>query len=502
MANDWLLVAADLAVGVAFAVLAVAAWPRSRGTAALAALVVLTWAAGTALPEAALFWHRGVLIHLLLTFPGARPGSWLTLGAVTTGYVAALAPVVWATDGVALVLAAGLAALAAMRRSGSGAPPNHSHQRMAASIGLALLSAAIAGGAAARAVVPAPDVARPTLVGYCVTLVIIAVVLAWHLRRRPPGVVADLVVELAERPSPTLARQLAVVLGDPELRVGYWDQDAGEFRDTDGRRVALPDGTDPRRDRIATVVDRGGSPFAVLMHHRTVGDDPELVESIRHATLLTAENDALRQELLASVGEVTASRRRLLVAEDDERQRLSARLAAEVAGPLAAVRERIGSVAGHAMPTGVDRVLERLESASGGLHPAELELGLAPALEALVLRSPQPVDLVVDLTGDGPGDAAVARAAYYLVAEALTNVHRHAAAGSVQVSVTARGPGNLVVRIVDDGVGGADPALGSGLSGLADRIAAVGGTFEVVSSPGEGTVVQGSWPASQPRGVT
>lgn len=491
MVNDWLVPAADLGVGVAFAVLAVLAGTRSRGAALLAVLVVLTWAAGSVLPEVAPFWHRGPLIHLLLTFPVARPDTRLTLGAVIVGYVAALVPGVWGSDGVALVLAV---ALAVSARAGSGRA-----RKGAASAGTVLLGVTIAGGVVVRAVVTTADAIAPVLVAYCTVLMVIAAMLVRALLRRQPGTVSDLVVELAERPSPTLAQQLGAALGDPKLRVGYWDREAREFRTADGSRIPVP--PDRHGDRAVTVVDRGGSPFAALAHHRAVADDPELVESIRHLTLLTAANDALRQDLRASAGEVDASRRRLLVAEDDERRRLSTRLADEVADPLAAVRERIEKTADHDLSAGAERVLSRLVRVSAGLHPAELDGGLAPAIEAVVRRNPVPVELEIDLPDGSPGDPEIERAAYYLLTEALTNVGRHAAATSVQVSVSSRGPGDLLVRVADDGAGGADPSFGSGLAGLADRVAAVGGALRIDSARGDGTVVVGRWPASQSRAI-
>src|SRR5439155_20305770 len=111
--------------------------------------------------------------------------------------------------------------------------------------------------------------------------------------------------------------------------------------------------------------------------------------------------------------------------------------------------------------------LEELRELARGLHPAVLtDRGLAPALEALAARAPLPVELTFD---DGALPSAIEAAAYYVVAEALTNVAKYASATVARVSVRRKG-GQAVVEVEDDGVGGADPAAGSGLRGLADRV--------------------------------
>jgi signal transduction histidine kinase len=126
-----------------------------------------------------------------------------------------------------------------------------------------------------------------------------------------------------------------------------------------------------------------------------------------------------------------------------------------------------------------------------GLHPPILtEAGLGPALEALAERASVPVTI------DAPErryPAAVESAAYFVVAEALTNVARYASATAVRVEVRPEGD-RLSVSIRDDGQGGADAARGTGLSGLADRIAALGGRLEVDSPAGGGTTVSADLP--------
>ena len=137
---------------------------------------------------------------------------------------------------------------------------------------------------------------------------------------------------------------------------------------------------------------------------------------------------------------------------------------------------------------------ELRELARGLVPPVLADRGLVPALEALANRSPVPVD--VEAAGAGRASEAVEAAAYFVVSEALTNVARHAAAKRAVVRV-ARRDDRLCLEVEDDGTGGADVAAGSGLSGLAERVGALGGSLEVDSPAGTGTTVRASLPASR-----
>jgi signal transduction histidine kinase len=136
--------------------------------------------------------------------------------------------------------------------------------------------------------------------------------------------------------------------------------------------------------------------------------------------------------------------------------------------------------------------LTELRELARGLHPAVLSSrGLPAALESLACRAPLPVQLTVDVERHLP--APVEIAAYYLVSEALTNVAKYASATAAAVNVT-RHSGRVVVEVIDDGIGGADAASGSGLRGLADRVQALRGHVHVVSPPGGGTRVRAEIP--------
>ncbi|MFL5966348.1 MAG: sensor histidine kinase, partial [Gaiellaceae bacterium] len=135
--------------------------------------------------------------------------------------------------------------------------------------------------------------------------------------------------------------------------------------------------------------------------------------------------------------------------------------------------------------------LEELRELARGIHPAILtDRGLDAALDALAARAPVPVELDSPPTRLPP---AVEAAAYYVVSEALANVAKYADATYVRVSVEQQN-GSASVVVSDDGVGGADPSHGSGLRGLADRVAALDGKLHVESIPGKGTTVRADIP--------
>ena len=140
------------------------------------------------------------------------------------------------------------------------------------------------------------------------------------------------------------------------------------------------------------------------------------------------------------------------------------------------------------------RGLEELRELARGLHPVLLtERGLGPALDALLARAVVPVE-IAELPEERL-DASVEAAAYYVVAEAITNVAKYARASHATVSIT-KANGHVTVTVRDDGVGGADPAAGSGLRGLAARVEALGGRLDVYSPPEHGTLIKAEIPSA------
>ena len=252
--------------------------------------------------------------------------------------------------------------------------------------------------------------------------------------------------------------------------------------------------------RVATWVERDGRPFAVLVHDAAVVDEPALVDAVTAATRLSAINVALLGEVHRQRDELVASRRRLVVAALDERRRLAARVrsgleqkvigVADALGPDGGAMEHVARAERHLVLAVAD-----LSQLAQGLHPRELDDGLHAALAALAGRSPVPVDL--DVRVDGVSSTDVNAAAYYLCAEALANVAKHAGASTVLVSVERR-LAHLRIVVADDGAGGADPANGTGLRGLTDRVEALGGTLTIASPEGVGTRLTAELPLGRP----
>jgi signal transduction histidine kinase len=210
--------------------------------------------------------------------------------------------------------------------------------------------------------------------------------------------------------------------------------------------------------------------------------------------------------LHASVEELRGTRERILEVAQSERRRLERDLhdgaqqrLVTLGLDLRLLESRLGSdpEARHSLEQArreLSLSLEELRELARGIHPAIVTgRGLAVALEGLVARAPVPVQLDVDLDGRLP--EAIEVAAYFLVAESLTNVAKYAHASAARVHVE-RANGHLVVDVDDDGVGGASPAGGSGLGGLCDRVEALAGSLAVTSPAGDGTRVHAEIPCA------
>jgi signal transduction histidine kinase len=152
----------------------------------------------------------------------------------------------------------------------------------------------------------------------------------------------------------------------------------------------------------------------------------------------------------------------------------------------------------------LEQALRELRDLARGIHPVVLaDRGLGAAVEAVAERAPLPVEVVSKLPHRRLPEQ-VELTAYFAVSETLTNVAKHAAATKASVALTQR-DGRLAVEVSDDGVGGADLGRGTGLRGLADRVAAIDGRLEIDSQPGQGTIVRARLPSPEPtrdRGVS
>ena len=395
---------------------------------------------------------------------------------------------------------AGIGVLAARRRYG-GRPRRHSLALLIDSfaVGLVMIAALFVVGDFDGA--GFQPIQRATLVVIGISpIVFLLGLLDARLARSAVG---DLVVELHAEPEPADLRDaLRRALRDPSVGLAYSLPDFRTYVDADGRSMELPDGD----GQTATLIDRGGEHVAALLHDRALDDDPELLDAVGAAAGMTLENGRLNAELQARVEELRASRARVIEAGQKERQRLERNLhdgaqerlialslelslLEQKLGERPDVRARLDD-ARHEIAMS----LEELRDVARGIHPAVLSgHGLAVALESLAARAAVPVRLRVDLEGRLPEPVEVA--AYYVVAESVTNIVRHAHAKDASVTVGRTGE-SLLVEVVDDGVGGADTERGSGIRGLADRVEALGGRLRVWTPHGGGTRVQAEIPCA------
>jgi signal transduction histidine kinase len=292
-------------------------------------------------------------------------------------------------------------------------------------------------------------------------------------------------------------------LRDPSLQVAYWVPEYERYADREGRAIELP--TSP--GRATTLIDReDGTHVAALVHDVSLREEPALLEAVTAAGGFALENERLHAELRARLEELKGSRARIIEAAQTERQRLERDLHDGAQQRLVALSLELGLLeerfAGDADATAaleqtrreVTESLHELRELAQGIHPAVVTgHGLAVALKTLAARARVPVRLSVDLDGRLPDRQEVA--AYYVVAESLTNVAKYAHASSAAVEVR-QADGRLVVEVVDDGVGGADTRAGSGLRGLADRVEALGGRLRVWSPLDGGTRVRAEIPCA------
>ncbi|MDA0167490.1 sensor domain-containing protein [Solirubrobacter taibaiensis] len=290
---------------------------------------------------------------------------------------------------------------------------------------------------------------------------------------------------------------LAESLGDRSITVAYWLPDREKFVDEQGRDVTLPASGS---GRAWTAVERDGRRLAAIIHDAALDTSQELVEAAAASSALALDNERLRADLQARLEELRLSRARIMVAGDAGRRRIERNLHDGAQQQLVALALDLRMLKARLKDPAIDELSERLASAlaelrelARGIHPAILtDRGLAPAITSLADRATVPVQVQVELPEERL-PAPVEAAAYFLVAEALTNVARYAEAEQAWVEVRLE-PEALVVRVADDGVGGVDPSVGAGLRGLDDRVATVGGTLAIDSPVGEGTRLQARLP--------
>ncbi|MGK5113191.1 MULTISPECIES: sensor histidine kinase [unclassified Geodermatophilus] len=542
----------SLAVGWSFIGVGLVAWshrPASRTGALMVALgfawfarYVVAVAARPAFVAGVLLGsvYLSLLVHLLATFPDGRVRTGVEGAVVGVGYLLS-----------APLDAAFLVVFSVDRGLGEGPPPNGlviaptngefapsaidlAVQGVVVALFLTLLAVVFArwraGGPAQRRSL-APGVAGGAVVVVTIlvqrTAILLlippaaGVVLAWsaqvvlvvwplalllgllrsHLDRTG---VSRLVVELgAGVPVPEQLRSvLARTLHDPSLELAYWLPEREAFVGPDGAPVAdLAAGN----GRALTYLERDGERIAVLVHDRALTGEPELVAAVAASAGLAVQNERLHAEVRTQLREVNASRARIVEAADAARRRVERDLhdgaqqrLVTVALALRLARTQLGSAGAGEVAALLDEAgaelsgaLDDLRELARGIYPVLLtDAGLGPALATLVDRSPVPA--VIGAVPDRRWPEALEQTCYFVVSEALANAAKHADASTVTVDVRPEGR-LLRVEVGDDGVGGADPA-GSGLRGLADRVAALGGRLVVRSPRGSGTRVIATLP--------
>jgi hypothetical protein len=472
--------ALDLAVGFLLIGLGLVAWQR-RGSSAVGPLMAASgfaWFLGN-LATWALYLHRGPLVHLVVSYPSGRLRSRLEWAVGAAGYVSAVASPLARNDEATILLALAVCATALGRYLVASGPERRAR---ASALGAAVMVAlALTLGAAAR--LAGVDADRAVLWAY---EVVIGLVAAWLFAdllwgRWAQAAITGLVVDLGELgDAGTLRDRLARALGDPSLVVGYWLPGEGRYVDEAGRPVELPIAG---AERAVTPIEQDGEPVAALVHDASVLGDPRLVADVAAAALLAVANVRLQAQVRSRVAEVAASRRR------GAEQRLG-----RVAELISDTGPSLAEVA-----VGLEVARAELREFARGVHPAALvEGGLAAALTELAERSPVPIQVTA------PSErlpAAVEAAAYFVCSEALTNIAKYAQASHASVRVGTR-DGVLAVEVSDDGAGGADPAGGSGLRGLVDRVEALGGRLRLDSPPGRGTRLTAELPLAEATGTS
>jgi signal transduction histidine kinase len=485
--------AADLVVGLVLIACGVAAWdrrPESR-VGALMTLAGYTWFLGN-LAEPLLFVHRGPLVHLVLSYPTGRLHGKAVRIVVAAAYIDGAIEPLARNDVLTLVLCAAVAVAGVWAFRGTSGP-----LRKARGLGLAAtltLAAVLALGAVARL----DDRDLQVLGLYQLVVAGIAIVLCLDLLRGrwAEAVVTGLVVDLgAPDQAGTLRSKLARALGDPSLVIGYPLADGGGLVDDAGRPVQLPA---PGTARSVTTIEGEGDRVAVLVHDEDVLADRKLFEAVASAARMAVVNARLQAEAREQAVELEASRRRIVEAGDTQRRRLEEELRFGAERRLEAVstllaEARDGDTLRDLM-SDLEQARRELRELAQGIHPAALTGGgLMPALALLAERSP----VAVEIEGEvGRLPEPIEAACFFVCSEALANVAKHARAR--QASIVLRDEGErIVVLIADDGVGGARASGGSGLSGLRDRVEALGGSLRLEASAGNGTQVVAELPTSE-----
>ena len=310
------------------------------------------------------------------------------------------------------------------------------------------------------------------------------------------------VLRRQEPPVGALTATVRGALADPSARVAFWLDDA--YVDEDGTAIELSDGT----GRLVCRIDRAGDHLGVMLLDAEALDQESrrVLAAVVAAAMPAFDHGRLRATTLVQLAEVRASRARILAAADEARRRVEQDLHDGAQQRIVAIGLNLATLGLQAARAGqaelasnlavvkaaVDDALHELRELARGIHPTVLtERGIAAAVESLAERCPVPVQVTIDADGRLAGE--IEAAAYYVVAESLANMAKYAGATRALISVRAA-DGGLEIEVGDDGCGGATARPGSGLTGLRDRVEALGGQLKVDSAVGTGTRVVATMP--------
>lgn len=431
---DLLVWVPDLVVGFAWLLSAVVAPRGARGLAVVACAVAATWWLGEILGEA-VFLHRAVVVHAVFAVPGWMPPGHAARGLVIACYIASFLLWPWQQPAGSILLAAAIVACSAAVRHAL-APS----QLVAAAI--------VAAAFAAPAVGAAAGLGREWSVAvwwaYSVALIATAALCHAAARRRTKRSTTDFVVEMGPLPREALERAIARERGDSALHA-------------------------------------------------------EIDAALAAAEALTEQHARLRSEQALILDEVSRSRARFLTAQSRARAALQSELGERTVHPVRALIDVLaldavpGSHAARAQAHLI-RALADIDALGFGQRPPVLERGLRAALLTLTDAAPAVVSSEIpDATLHDDIESCV----YFVAAEALANATKHAQATAFALRLMV-GPEGVRLEFADDGIGGADPARGSGLAGIAARASALGGHLTVASPPGGGTTILLELPAIDP----
>jgi signal transduction histidine kinase len=484
-----LALATDIAAGWAFCVAGVLAWGgrRPRAIALLLGVTGFTWLLGALVPSM-LDLYRGPLVHLLISYPTGRVNGRLPRGVVLVAYLSGVFGQLQLVQSIAPLLFV-ISALVAVRTAQGTTGPQARGRASGAAGAVAVAAASTVLTVGTLAGWMDPDTGRWI---YALVLGATGLFLAADLRWGgwARDAVARVVIDLGDSDEPaTLRGRIADALGDRSLLIGYPAGGAGEYVDETGRRL---DVAEPGPGRSLTTLEVDGERVGILIRDGQAETDEALVDGVAEATRLVLANVRLQNQARQRIQDLASSRLRLVEAADAERSRIHQELDIGVGQRLTKAEALLSGLAEDGVPSDATRELlddvhsvtaELSDFAAGIGSGSLLADGLRRAVTGLVQRSPIPIDI------DIPADrwpTLVETTAYFVLSEGLANAAKHAHASRITVHVTRR-PVQLDLEILDDGIGGADTAGGSGIRGLADRVEAIGGFLRVEDRVSGGT---------------